>query len=97
MKTMGFRSDEMTAKDRLDKAIPEVDFQHVLIEGATGSGKTVSLILPILKDRLQAGHCIVFFDHKGHEHKKVKALAKEEGRLKMWWRLVNLMHRISIF
>ena len=82
MEPMGFRINGMSAHIETNKAIPPIDFQHVLCEGATGSGKTASLILPILDDRLQRGHTIIFFDHKGHEHKKVKALAKRAGRLK---------------
>jgi len=82
MKPMGFRINEMSNYIKTNKAIAPVDFQHVLCEGATGSGKTASFILPTLDDRLKKGHTIVFFDHKGHEHKKVKYLAKKAGRLK---------------
>ncbi len=82
MEPMGFRINGINAHLKTNKAIPPVDFQHVLCEGPTGSGKTASFILPTLEDRLQRGHTIIFFDHKGHEHKKVKALAKRAGRLK---------------
>ncbi len=82
MEAMGFKIDGMNTKSKMSRVIPPVDFQHVLCEGATGSGKTASLILPTLEDRLKRGHTIIFFDHKGHEHKKVKHLAKKAGRLK---------------
>jgi len=78
---MGFRVSEAVETKNLKNCIPSVDFQHVLVEGATGSGKTASLILPTLEDRLRRGHTIIFFDHKGHEHKKVKSLANKLGRL----------------
>ena len=78
---MGFKT-ETGFGDKIEKnVIPAVDFQHVLCEGATGSGKTASLILPTLEDRIKRGHAIIFFDHKGHEHKKVKHLAQKVGRL----------------
>ena len=53
MEPMGFRINEMSAHIETNKAIPAVDFQHVLCEGATGSGKTASLILPTLEDKLK--------------------------------------------
>jgi len=81
MKQIGFKIGDKIESGSLGKSIPDVDFQHVLIEGATGSGKTASMILPTLEDRLKRGHTILFFDHKGHEHKKVKYLAKRAGRL----------------
>jgi hypothetical protein len=81
MSVMGFKI-EADFGDKIEKsAIPAVDFQHVLCVGPTGSGKTASLILPTLEDRIARGHAIIFFDHKGHEHKKVKHLAKNVGRL----------------
>ena len=81
MEAMGFRIDGINTQSKISSAIPPVDFQHVLVEGSTGSGKTASLILPTLEDRLERGHMIIFFDHKGHEHKKVKHLAQEAGRM----------------
>jgi len=78
---MGFRIGGLEDRVNGNKIMPPVDFQHVLCVGATGSGKTASLILPTLEDRLKRGHAVIFFDHKGHEHKKVKHLAKEAGRL----------------
>jgi hypothetical protein len=82
MEAMGFRINGLNKPiNKNNVVIPPVDFQHVLCKGATGTGKTASLILPTLADRLKKGHTVIFFDHKGHEHKKVKALAKEVGRL----------------
>jgi len=75
---MGFKVE---GSDDLEKIEIPVDFQHILYTGATGSGKTASLVLPTLKDRLEKGHMVLFFDHKGHEHKKVKYLAQQVGRL----------------
>ena len=80
MTSIGFRVKE-SGKVTMHNSVPPVDFQHVLCEGATGSGKTASLILPTLVDRMKSGHTIIFFDHKGHEHKKLKALAEQVGRL----------------
>ncbi len=78
---MGFKIETNFDTKREKKIIPAVDFQHVLCEGATGSGKTASLILPTLEHRIERGHAVIFFDHKGHEHKKVKHLAEKAGRL----------------
>jgi hypothetical protein len=61
--------------------VPVQDFRHVLITGETGSGKTASVIFPTLKERIKSGNAIVFLEHKGHEHQKIKALAHEENRL----------------
>jgi hypothetical protein len=82
MNAMGFKVSQDQFRKKTENVIPPIDFQHILCEGATGTGKTASIILPILEDRLRKGHTIIFFDHKGHEHKKVKALAKKIGRLK---------------
>ncbi|MCI0501878.1 MAG: type IV secretory system conjugative DNA transfer family protein [Epsilonproteobacteria bacterium] len=81
MKPIGFTVQDLMESAEYKNGIPSLDFQHVLIDGATGSGKTASMILPTLEDRMRRGHCVVFFDHKGHEHKKVKHLAKKAGRL----------------
>ncbi|MCI0500148.1 MAG: type IV secretory system conjugative DNA transfer family protein, partial [Epsilonproteobacteria bacterium] len=71
MQRIGFKFGEQIETVSI-KTIPPIDFQHTLITGATGVGKTASMILPTLDDRIQKGHTILFFDHKGHEHKKVK-------------------------
>ncbi|CZE46939.1 type IV secretory system conjugative DNA transfer family protein [Campylobacter geochelonis] len=78
------------------------DFTHVMITGQTGCGKTTSAILPILKDRIEKGHGILVFDYKGKEHKKVKHLALQAGRIKdvvmmgtLWGERVNVLDEIS--
>jgi len=81
MKTIGFKIQQPRISAKNHTIIPPIDFQHILCIGSTGTGKTASLILPTLKDRLNKGHTVIFFDHKGHEHKKVKYLAKQAGRL----------------
>jgi len=81
MSVIGFKTETTFENKKENNVIPLVDFQHVLCEGATGSGKTASLILPTLEDRIERGHAVIFFDHKGHEHMKVKYLAKKAGRL----------------
>ena len=81
MSVMGFKIETDFGDKREKSIIPAVDFQHILCSGPTGSGKTASLILPTLEDRIQRGYTIIFFDHKGHEHKKVKFMAKQAGRL----------------
>ncbi len=78
---MGFKIETECKEGREENVVPKADFQHILCSGPTGSGKTASLILPTLEDRIQREHTIIFFDHKGHEHKKVKYLAKKAGRL----------------
>ncbi len=81
MRQVGFKTSDNCKDYKKNDVIPSVDFQHILISGDTGSGKTSTLILPILSDRIAKNHAILFFDHKGHEHKKVKQLAKNVGRL----------------
>ena len=78
--TMGF-SVQTNSSAAKDKGQIPVDFRHALISGATGSGKTSSLMNPNIKDRIERGHSVIVFDHKGHEHLKVKALASSQGRL----------------
>lgn len=79
MRPMGFRvgNSEVATKT----VVMPCDFQHGICTGMTGSGKTASLILPVLKDRLQRGHSVLSYTYKGHEHRKIKHLAKEAGRL----------------
>ena len=78
---MGFRIETDFDEKREKNVVPAADFQHILCEGPTGSGKTASIIFPTLADRLKKKHTVIFFDHKGHEHKKVKYLAEKAGRL----------------
>jgi len=79
MRPMGFRVGDSGEKTKA-VAMP-CDFQHGICTGMTGSGKTASLILPVMKDRLQRGHGVLAYTYKGHEHLKIKHLAKEAGRL----------------
>lgn len=74
------------------------NFTHAMIVGETGCGKTSSAILPILKDRINAGYGILAFDYKGVEHAKIKALAKRANRLDdvvminvPWGKSINLV------
>ena len=79
MRQMGFRID--TEEETTKKVLMPCDFQHGICIGMTGSGKTASLILPVMKERLERGHGILAYTYKGHEHRKIKHLAKEAGRL----------------
>lgn len=76
----------------------DVRFTHSLCIGQTGSGKTSSFIYPNLAHRLSLGHAILFFDIKGNEHKAIKKLAKDAGRLadvieigKPWGKNINIL------
>jgi hypothetical protein len=80
METIGFKSPEQGIRHS-NSVIPPIDYQHALCIGATGSGKTASFILPTIQDRIARGHTVIFFDHKGHEHAKIKHLALQAGRL----------------
>jgi len=80
MTRMGFSIND-NSKDNTNAQIPVMDFRHVLIEGSTGNGKTASLILPALNDRISKDIAIIFFEHKGHEHRKIKLLASQNNRL----------------
>jgi len=77
MKTAGFLSD---SKEKITNVIP-FDFLHGFVSGATGSGKTASVIRPTLKDRIERGNSIIFYAYKGHEHRYIKHIASEVGRL----------------
>jgi type IV secretory pathway TraG/TraD family ATPase VirD4 len=75
---MGFIKEQNNTNDKLQ--IP-VDFKHCIILGETGSGKTSSVINPLLLDRMKRNHGILIFDFKGNYHYVVKTLAKQEGKL----------------
>jgi hypothetical protein len=79
MKTMGFRPH------RSVEATPSIDtkdaFEHTLFSGATGNGKTSCGIYPILKSRIEAGYGMLIYDEKAKEHRSVKYLAHQCGRL----------------
>lgn len=101
MRTMGFRID--TEKETTKQVVMPCDFQHGICIGMTGSGKTASLILPVMKERMKKGHGILAYTYKGHEHRKIKHLAKQAGRLedvieigKPHGRYVNLMAALEL-
>jgi len=79
MRQMGFRID--TEEETTQQVVMPCDFQHGICVGMTGSGKTASLILPVMKERLERGHGILAYTYKGHEHRKIKHLAKQANRL----------------
>lgn len=79
MKRMGFRID--TDEETTKQVLMPCDFQHGICIGMTGSGKTASLILPVMRERIERGHGILAYTYKGHEHRKIKHLAKEANRL----------------
>jgi type IV secretory pathway TraG/TraD family ATPase VirD4 len=57
------------------------DFRHAIILGETGSGKTASVITPLIFDRMKKNHGLVIFDFKGNYHYTVKVLAKKLNKL----------------
>jgi len=77
--SIGFVNNKREDITKLVKVEP--DFMHGLCEGATGSGKTASFILPVMDDRLKRGHGVLIYTYKGHEHKKIKYLANRCARL----------------
>lgn len=81
MRQMGFRIDTKSEEEKAHKLVLPCDFQHAICIGMTGSGKTASLILPVMEERLKRGYGILAYTYKGHEHRKIKYLAKEAGRL----------------
>jgi hypothetical protein len=100
-KIIGFKSSDVVIKQ--DVYMLPCDFQHGLCVGATGSGKTSSLILPIVEDRINKGHSILIYAYKGHEHKKIKYLADKAGKLnyvveigKPHGRYINLLAEMEL-
>jgi len=81
MRRIGFQPNGLDAQNKSYDLSPKNDFSHTLIMGATGSGKTVSLILPMIDERIKLGYGMLVYAYKGHEHKRVKYLAKEAGCL----------------
>jgi len=80
MEKIGFNVRKEEKKESDSLSIP-CDYQHALCIGATGSGKTASVILPTMKDRIEAEHALLIYIYKGHEDKKIKKMAKDAGRL----------------
>ncbi|MDF1883633.1 type IV secretory system conjugative DNA transfer family protein [Sulfurimonas sp. SAG-AH-194-C21] len=80
----------------------DVKFTHSLCIGQTGSGKTTSFIYPNIKNRMDLGHGILFFDIKGSEHLALKKLASDANRLedvveigKPWGENINFMDSLN--
>jgi hypothetical protein len=78
-------------------------FTHCEIIGQTGCGKTSSAILPNIAHRIELGHALLIYDFKGSLAPKVKAIAKEYGRLEdiveiglPWSNKINLIENLSI-
>jgi DNA helicase HerA-like ATPase len=72
-----------------------VDFRHRLILGETGSGKTASVITPIMFERMEKNHGILVFDFKGNYHYTIKALAKKKtktARYNRTWQRLRKFH-----
>jgi hypothetical protein len=80
MGNIGFNVNSEEKKEYGSLSIP-CDYQHALCIGATGSGKTASVILPAMKDRIEKNHALLAYIYKGHEDKKIKQMAKDAGRL----------------
>lgn len=53
---------------------------HILVMGTTGSGKTASVVLPLLRGQFKAGRCGLIVDIKGNLRGQVRALAQATGR-----------------
>ena len=105
MSNMGFLSsttqNNPTRSDSSQVLVPE-SYTHAIAFGQTGSGKTTGFIYPNLKNRIIAGHGILLYDFKGHEHTSVKFLAERAGRLedvveigKPWGEYINLIGGMS--
>ena len=64
-----------------DKEYLYIDAQeaHNLIIGSTGSGKTQSIILPLLKQSMMTGESIVINDPKGEIYNRTAKKLEEEG------------------
>ncbi len=77
---IGFDTDSNSNRENKKLQIP-VDFRHRLILGETGSGKTASVITPIMLERMKKNHGILVFDFKGNYHYTIKALAKKKQKL----------------
>lgn len=82
MAVMGFIRPKETSKNVEQKSlIVPKNYTHSFAVGQTGCGKTSSFIYPNLNDRVEHGHGIIFFDHKGKENKAVKYFAHKHNRL----------------
>jgi len=82
MRKIGFKIDENLKNEKINKKIivPQ-DFRHALCVGSTGSGKTASIILPTIKNRIESGEALLIYIYKGHEDKKIKHIANKNNRI----------------
>jgi len=103
MGKIGFKLNENRCDDSKQKSIMKCDFQHAICIGNTGSGKTASLILPTLEDRIKKNHAVIVYIYKGHEHRKIKHLAVESNRIndvieigKPHGKYINLMSLLEL-
>jgi len=80
MNAIGF-GRERDERETAERVVVPLDYRHACCIGSTGSGKSASIILPTLEDRIARGHTVLFFAYKGHEHRQVKAIARRHGRL----------------
>ncbi len=54
--------------------------RHLLVTGTTGSGKTRSVMLPILKRHIESGNCGFVVDVKGNLRGMIREIAEDCGR-----------------
>ena len=94
---MGFLQNSTEIEKSKIHTIPPMDFRHVFITGATGSGKTASIIMPTLLDRIEKNNAIIFFEFKGHEHRKIKKMALANNRLNDILELVDIGAHSELF
>jgi len=99
MKKVGLIKDN---KLKEETPLVDVKFTHALCIGQTGSGKTTSFIYPNVKNRMELGHGILFFDIKGNEHLALKKLADDTKRLKdvieigkPWGANINILNSLN--
>ncbi|QOY50948.1 type IV secretory system conjugative DNA transfer family protein [Candidatus Sulfurimonas baltica] len=97
--TLGLIKD---TKLKEETPLVDVNFTHSLCIGQTGSGKTTSFIYPNIKNRMELGHGILFFDIKGSEHLALKKLASDADRLddvieigKPWGSNINIIESLN--
>ena len=100
--SIGFIKDQIHTNINEKLQIP-VDFRHCLILGETGSGKTSSVINPLLLDRMEKNYGILIFDFKGNYHYTVKAFAKKENKLndvielgKIYGKYTNILENLPL-
>lgn len=94
MENIGFIPNEKTSQEILSNSNNNLIFQYddgnglsmqsanhnVLVTGTTGSGKTSSVILPMLNNLISSGKSGVVIDVKNNFTEKVYNIAKEYGR-----------------